>query len=313
MTTPLIPQEIYLLERYSSVAYFAEMHEHFAALVKVAEGALDQFMHSLPPDYRSRPLHQQPDAVWGERIIPNLRWTLKGLDTGLIQMQRGEWDAMGLAGNVEGAFAAINRDYSSDWMPQPFEAMFDAAWTQASKRATNIFISQQATWTMHSLTVRYKDDNRGPLNAPASWPQYRLNPKVRVKTEQKVPQNGVYLPDAAHAAAQVLIAGYEADECRVSLINEEPNWGGVFKTKNIPTTWTLVERIADSGGGIPGETDPIRAGIRIRVLGGQTCPQAGYYFTPAKTNSRRHFKQGEPMPSLGGDYGVTIWQWDEQQ
>lgn len=52
---------------------------------------------------------------------------------------------------------------------------------------------------------------------------------------------------------------------------------------------------------------------RIRVLGGQPCPQPGYYFTPAKTNSRRNFKQGEPMPNLGGDYGVTIWQLDDKQ
>jgi hypothetical protein len=52
---------------------------------------------------------------------------------------------------------------------------------------------------------------------------------------------------------------------------------------------------------------------RIRVQGGQKCPKTGYYFTPAQTNSRRHFKQGDTMPSLGGDYGVTIWQWDEQQ
>jgi hypothetical protein len=35
--------------------------------------------------------------------------------------------------------------------------------------------------------------------------------------------------------------------------------------------------------------------------------------TPTKTHSRRLFKAGEIMPSVGGDYGVTIWQWDEQQ
>jgi Domain of unknown function (DUF1911) len=53
--------------------------------------------------------------------------------------------------------------------------------------------------------------------------------------------------------------------------------------------------------------------IALRAMAGQTCPRDGYYFTPAQTNSRRHFKQGDTMPSLGGDYGVTIWQWDMQQ
>lgn len=45
----------------------------------------------------------------------------------------------------------------------------------------------------------------------------------------------------------------------------------------------------------------------------QPCPREGYWFTPAKADSRRFFKQGEIMPEVGGDDGVTIWQWDEQQ
>jgi len=45
----------------------------------------------------------------------------------------------------------------------------------------------------------------------------------------------------------------------------------------------------------------------------EPCPQAGFWFTPAKVGSRRYFKSGELMPSVGGDYGVTIWQWDQNQ
>lgn len=80
-----------------------------------------------------------------------------------------------------------------------------------------------------------------------------------------------------------------------------------------PNTWTLVERIAGSGGGIPGAKDPTLAGIRLRVMAGNPCPQAGFWFTPARLDSRRHFAVGQIMPSLGGDYGTTIWQWDEEQ
>jgi Domain of unknown function (DUF1911) len=53
--------------------------------------------------------------------------------------------------------------------------------------------------------------------------------------------------------------------------------------------------------------------VALRAMAGHSCPRDGYYFTPAKTDSRRHFKQGEKMPSLGGDYGLTIWQWDVAQ
>lgn len=49
------------------------------------------------------------------------------------------------------------------------------------------------------------------------------------------------------------------------------------------------------------------------VAAGGLCSQSGYWFTPSRTNSRRHFASGEVMPDVGGSYGATIWQWDEQQ
>lgn len=50
-----------------------------------------------------------------------------------------------------------------------------------------------------------------------------------------------------------------------------------------------------------------------RVPGGQPCPRTGYWFTPARQNSRTHFEAGQTMPDVGGTWGATIWQWDEQQ
>jgi hypothetical protein len=55
------------------------------------------------------------------------------------------------------------------------------------------------------------------------------------------------------------------------------------------------------------------ATIRLRAAANEACPREGYWFTPARANSRRLFKAGELMPDVGGDYGVTILQWDEQQ
>jgi Domain of unknown function (DUF1911)/Domain of unknown function (DUF1910) len=54
-------------------------------------------------------------------------------------------------------------------------------------------------------------------------------------------------------------------------------------------------------------------GIGRTVRAGEPCPREGYWFTPAKVGSRRHFEAGDVMPSVGGDYGVTIWQRDEKQ
>ena len=51
----------------------------------------------------------------------------------------------------------------------------------------------------------------------------------------------------------------------------------------------------------------------LRCEAGQPCPREGWWFTPAKANSRRHFQQGQVMPAFSTDYGTTIWQWDERQ
>jgi hypothetical protein len=51
----------------------------------------------------------------------------------------------------------------------------------------------------------------------------------------------------------------------------------------------------------------------LRCDAGEPCPHAGYWFTPAQSGSRRYFKGGDIMPSFDSAYGLTIWQWDENQ
>lgn len=47
-----------------------------------------------------------------------------------------------------------------------------------------------------------------------------------------------------------------------------------------------------------------------RIEAGQPCTHTGYWFTPAQANSRRHFKQGESMPSFDDSrWGATLWYW----
>lgn len=79
------------------------------------------------------------------------------------------------------------------------------------------------------------------------------------------------------------------------------------------SAWMLVERIAGSGS-VPGSTEPPAVVTqRGRCEANHPCPREGWWFTPAKIGSRRRFKQGEPMPEFKTDYGMTIWQWDENQ
>lgn len=313
--TPLLPQEIYLLERYSSLDYFADMRDAFERCVTAAESALAEFMKHLPPDYRNQPLWKQPDAVWGDPVIPNLQWALRGLNDGFIVLSHGEADALGMAGNVTSSFAGLTRDYEWEWMPEPYYAEFNETMSVARQKASNIFHTQQGNWEIGSLSYDY-NSARGPLDPPDSWPIYRLNHAVTVKTGDKVPQNGVYLPDAPNSAAQFLIKGYEAWRAYVQPTPDLLEYG-YFKNPTIrqDCTWTLVERIADSGGGTGSGPEGGSEGgeRRPNVAANLSCPEAGWWFTPAQANSRRYFKQGEIMPSVAGDYGDTFWQWSPDQ
>ena len=90
-----------------------------------------------------------------------------------------------------------------------------------------------------------------------------------------------------------------------------------FAFTDIPSNWYFVEIINDEFEDIAvvSEDDSRTTSTheRLRVEGGHACVRAGYWFTPAKPGSRRYFKDGEMMPAFGTDYGVTFWQWDEDQ
>lgn len=95
---------------------------------------------------------------------------------------------------------------------------------------------------------------------------------------------------------------------------DDPQKAPFILTQNVytqrPCKWYFVEMIdgayddeADSA-----EPEAVTATHRPNVPAGQPCPEAGWWFTPALTGSRRWFKAGEIMPALGGDFGNTFWQ-----
>lgn len=80
-----------------------------------------------------------------------------------------------------------------------------------------------------------------------------------------------------------------------------------------PCSWIYVEQIPGEVENLsePSPTTVVVGGPRVEA--GALCPQPGYYFTPARPNSRRYFAKNAIMPHIGGDYGATIWQWDGNQ
>lgn len=81
-----------------------------------------------------------------------------------------------------------------------------------------------------------------------------------------------------------------------------------------PCKWYFVELIngeyEDHDGSYAGATEVQTKPVQRRIPGGMPCPRAGWWYTPARFDSRRYFKEGEVFPVIeGSDYGSTFWQW----
>ncbi|MGP5174488.1 hypothetical protein [Psychrobacter immobilis] len=289
------PQEIYLLERYSSPVYFKEMRDAFANMLEAAEYALELFVNDLPFDYRTRPLNQQPDIVWGERVLPNLRDTLDSLNVGYQELLKGDLVAIRYGGNVQSDFRAISTDYDFDWMPKQQQLDYEKWRREASLRASNMKITSYFGWYLYSLIENHSIESKGALNAPESWPIYSLNQQYSVEVDEVVPVAGIYVPNRADASAQVLLDGMLANEANVGYDPDTTHSVG-----RAPVTWMLVERIADSGGGSSVVLESSRCEAN------QPCPQTGYWWSPA-SQELQHFQAEDIMPDMTKGRWETVW------
>jgi hypothetical protein len=316
MAAQVNPQEVYLLERYTSLDYFGELRDTWSEMVEHVESCLESFMRDLPPHYRSRPLPEQPDVVWGRRILPNFRDTLRGLDTGYIQLAHGDVKGLAWAYGPESDFKG-QQDYWPEWMPEEDHNLYHSLLIRATTMASNITKTEGAYW--RPLTLSHYSEQRGPLNPPDRWPAYRVNKNVSVRTGAKTRQSGVYVPDVDNSCAEFLSTSYE----------EAPQAFVLSGLKDLlhPTTgekygedptfekrsciWYLVERTADAGTDFQPQSE--NALQPQRIPAGDSCPETGFYFTPARPDSRRLFQKGDMMPAFDTAYGATIWQWDTEQ
>ncbi|HDK8956710.1 TPA: hypothetical protein PVK16_003575 [Acinetobacter baumannii] len=292
------PQEIYVLERYSSPAYFEELVIAFKNMLDAAENALELFMQDLLYDYRDRHISQQPDVVWGEHVLPNFRSTMQSLHYGYKRLLGGDLSALQSAGNVVTDFRNQRVDYFPDWMDEANLAIFDEEQMKASRLASNIKATVMGNWVTGNLRHRYNSQSRGELNLPLSLPIYRLNLNITVKTGKTVPQNGIYIPAIQDASAQLMLKGHDAIEALVGLDKDCPQYDHEENTD-----WVLVERIADEGGSV----ETIQA-ENLKGYTGQICQQSGHWWSPANQSQTRYFEKGEIFPEIPNNaWGETIW------
>ena len=282
------PQEIYLLERYSSAEYFKAMLDAYANMVAAAEKALDIFMQDLPYNYRDQPISQQPDVVWGEHILPNFRSTLEGLHTTYKRLLEGEKEAIEYAANVKNDLNAQSTDYWPDWIDQVNQDDFVYWQGQARKISRNIFITIYGGWLIGDLLKEYDEDSRGTLNLPTSLPVYKVSHSVKIKTGEVVFKSGIYIPSNPEASTQLLIEGYEAIEAYVGL---DLTTDQFISQESVE--WMLVERVGDEGG----SAENIQV-ENLKGYAGEMCQRSGNWYSPANQSQSRYFEQGEIFPEI---------------
>lgn len=209
MQMEINPKEIYLLSRYISPPHFLQLRDAWGTMLQHVERCLDKYMLHLPHDYRSRPLPQQPDAVWGELVLPNFRQTYIALCNGYIELLNGDEGGLGHAHCPMNDYKG-QLEFSSDWMGSEDQVVYEELMNRALMFSRSIIATQHAHWKPGTLGANYKEQFLGPLDLPLHFPHYRLNNSVRQTTGIPIRTSGIYLPDVPNSCAQFL-SRYEGE------------------------------------------------------------------------------------------------------
>ena len=314
----LFPKEIYANEQFLTYEYYYETVKLWEDLIHYAEGLLDRYSSNLVANHRSQHLSHQADYVWGTIVLPNFKGTLDHLQSGLEDLKAGFLPILRRMSSINNDVIAQGRDYPCDWMDTVEKGAvlrYKAKERIISIRATNIYVVNN----YHNIQWDYKDLLSEELligiDFPNPLPVYRLNSAVMVKTGEPILKTGIYRSIEPYSASRFLMhekkMGAEHDEDwrlapEVSAFKDNPN-NYTDETyeypRDIPTTWILVERVAEGN-----DVDLTPTQEKLSQKGGEPCPKTGYWTTPAQPGTRRYFTQGDVLPTLPHtDWGTVYW------
>ena len=247
------PQEIFLIERYISSAYVGNLRDVWAEMIAHVEKCLDDFMAHLPLDYRNRPLPEQPDIVWRERILPNFRSTFQELCDGYVLLSSGSLSGLNYCHGPINDFQG-QQEFWSGWMNSDDETRYRKLLITATNMAGNIATTEGAHWELFELDRDYMEPLRGPLDLPENWPVYQIDQNTTVLTGDKPAVAGIYVPDVENSCAEYLsVEVSEAPACRAwvrsdKLIDDRTGkqYGTSEIFENQPCRWTLVKRMSEA-------------------------------------------------------------------
>ena len=198
-------QEVFLLNRYISLEYFSEMREVWEEMVLHVDAGLTRFIQASPSDYKKRRLPEKPDVVWGHHVLPNFRRTLQTLNDGVILLSHGDYKGLSCAHGPLNDFKG-QMHFWSGWLDDLDEIRYRELLHKAVLMASNVTATDHASWSPGDLSADYREESRGPLMPPKSWPAYQRNSDIVVASGAKVSISGIYVPDIENSCTEFLNA-----------------------------------------------------------------------------------------------------------
>jgi len=338
-------QLFWLLQKWSSYTVWAHIARQFDVFVKAYEEALANWPDGeRPPEdnlrfaYQAQDLYQKGLAALarGDRSV----WRELN-DAYLGGAESAAYNAMkGVTSEEVNKYDGGERGVPlyTEWTPQLEQlrllkeaASPDGVFLIFERRPTYADWHPTACIDVEELS-EYLERIRSTFGPwPAECPPTPQPTGILAESGDRVPADGVLelvLPHRAPGETNCLnyfVRGAIAPWIEDPAYDYEP--GRQFV---LPATWRLVwedSRYCD--GVIPDEStylnpavelvsapEPVReaASYHGRCDALQPCPRVGYWYTPAKTDSRRHFQKDENMPDFPeSSYGATIWYWDVDQ
>lgn len=176
---------------------------------------------------------------------------------------------------------------------------------------TGVYVAQDDP--LAALQFGWTGDGRGKLRPSKTFGDIGLAALQAVGRDplwlddEKMFQFAIHSPQHAIFTPTIYMLGKEHRDYAASAVAEEA-------FVNRPCKWFFVEIINgefedfDAKEGTDHNPETFK-----RVVGGTICPTRGFYFTPARPDSRKFLEVGETAPEYESQYGSTIWQWDPAQ
>ncbi|NAR19636.1 hypothetical protein GPS63_15385 [Acinetobacter haemolyticus] len=301
------PKAAYLLEQFSSLEFFETMRNNYGLFLDSLEELFEIYMHNLPYNLRSLPYPEQADIQWGGAVLPNLRNTMDRIDSAYAKIKSGDFTYLRCTGEIRSNDKGLS-EFSPHWMDNLPTAKVKQCWDHysvAKSYASIISNTYPTYWNLDELVIDYPEDDifhEINLVLPDSYPVYRVNPEIIVKSNEKVEKTGIYICEQDRKRIEFMAASEEESRGvgSVAATGMDPD---TFETFYGDCAWILVERIADEGG----SSETIKA-ENLKGFAGQICQRSGNWWSPANQLQSRYFEQGEVFPEIeNNSWGETIW------